>query len=68
MPMYVTTYRIRKIKESEFLGSLLKAFGNINILAACTYLCVLSIATKDITFATKVRMYKYVLYIVRSKT
>lgn len=30
-----TTYSIRKIKESEFLGSLLKAFGNINILAAC---------------------------------
>lgn len=34
VPMYVTTYSIMKIKESEFMGSLLKAFGNINILAA----------------------------------
>lgn len=56
--------------HTEFMGSLLKAFGNINILAAWIvwWIGVLSIATKDIMFATKVRMYKYVLYIVRSKT
>lgn len=58
-----TTYSIRKIKESEFFGSLLKAFGNINILAACYYCVmdwpVLAIATKDITFATRV-LYMYI--------
>ena len=62
VPMYVTTYSIEKIKESEFLGSLLMAFGNINNLAAYMvwWIGVLSKATKDITFATKST---YVLYI-----